>query len=394
MGMRTKWRTLAALCVAGLLTMPVATPGHSMPPQGRDSFMSSSSSSEVSPGLLPPGDAIVWYAKIVDSGVLSDSMTGNFGLVTVSASLTREVRVQNEGFASVVMDLSISGNGAAEFTLGQDACSGVTLPVGEACTFEMTFAPVSDGSKNAKVQLLPGAMGSAYVIDLSGTAASSGIEPRPNALSFGAIVIPGFTANTVTVFSTGKGTLYFPENGLSITGTNAEDFRVEAHNCGGMAYGVYTGGGCQITLYFEPLGVGERTAVLLVSSSAPGGPLQVPLTGEGLENQIEVLPSGRGLTVGWDSVSGANQYVASAVVQPPSGPSLSQAIKKKVNKKAKRKAKKKVKRQSTVRSTTAKIRVKLKPRSKFRVCVEAQGYAMRPVPVCIKGQYKGKTRKR
>jgi hypothetical protein len=93
-------------------------------------------------------------------------------------------------------------------------------------------------------------------------------------------------------------------------------------------------------------------------------------------------------------VSGANQYVASAVVQPPSGPSLSQAIKKKVNKKAKRKAKKKVKRQSTVRSTTAKIRVKLKPRSKFRVCVEAQGYAMRPVPVCIKGQYKGKTRKR
>jgi len=68
---------------------------------------------------------------------------------------------------------------------------------------------------------------------------------------------------------------------VSLAGTNPGDFLIDADGCTGVP--VAPNAYCIVTVSFEPLRIGARTATLNIAHNAPGGTSSVALSGAGLK---------------------------------------------------------------------------------------------------------------
>lgn len=98
----------------------------------------------------------------------------------------------------------------------------------------------------------------------------------PSNLSFGDQQV-GTTSPPQIVTLTNVGSSAVTIKGISITGTNAGDFK-QKNNCGTSIKG---GGNCKISVTFTPTAQGSRAASLSVNYVGPGSPQTVPLSGTG-----------------------------------------------------------------------------------------------------------------
>jgi virginiamycin B lyase len=102
--------------------------------------------------------------------------------------------------------------------------------------------------------------------------------PSAAALSFpGSQPLGVFSApQSVTITNTGHGALQL--SGVTVTGTDPDDFLISADGCTGSQLPI--GGSCTVGVRFGPAIAGPRTAALAVSSNA-GASVQVALSGTG-----------------------------------------------------------------------------------------------------------------
>ncbi len=101
----------------------------------------------------------------------------------------------------------------------------------------------------------------------------------PTSKDFGTVISGNTVSSNFTITNTGVGTLTINSGGISLTGTNANQFSL-----GSITYPINLSNGqsTQITVNFSPTSAGVKTANLQIVHNAPGSPAVVPLTGNAL----------------------------------------------------------------------------------------------------------------
>jgi uncharacterized repeat protein (TIGR01451 family) len=127
-------------------------------------------------------EAIVISPPLAPPTVLLSSTTVSFGDQLVgSSSAARTVTIGNALFSSqslVLGSLSVAGVNSADFTLGNDTCSGARLAPGGSCTVDVRFAPTATGSRGASLVVPSSAVSGPDSIALSGNGTAPSADVR------------------------------------------------------------------------------------------------------------------------------------------------------------------------------------------------------------------------
>ncbi len=218
-------------------------------------------------------------------------VTLDFGSESVGASSAPEaVGLSNTGSLPLkVSSIAINGTNASEFKIA----SGTTCPVGggsvgvsASCSVNVVFAPTSTGAKSATLSFSDNASGSPQSVALSGTGISSpSLVVAPTNLGFQAQTLKmSSAASTVTLSNPGATPVQI--SAVSVIGPNNGDF-LQTNNCPAT---LNPAAGCQVSVVFQPVAGGARTASLSFADSAAGSPQIVTLSGTGLVPAVTLSP--------------------------------------------------------------------------------------------------------
>jgi Transmembrane protein 131-like N-terminal len=217
----------------------------------------------------------------------------NQGVGTSSAS--RTVIVTNMSGANVQLrGVELDGDARDEFVVTQETCASASLAPGDACDVSVEFAPGRIGLRTATLLLTDGA-GTVHETPLQGTGTGAEITFEPATVDFGAWPIGATDRRDILIRNTGNA----PAMITSVAPTTA-DF-LSNQWCVGVMIG--PGGYCSMRVLFSPKAGGLRQGELMVSSSAPGSPVRVPLSG------IGTVP---GITIGTSTLDFGAQTVGTA----------------------------------------------------------------------------------
>jgi 6-phosphogluconolactonase (cycloisomerase 2 family) len=198
----------------------------------------------------------------------------NFGAVVGSSSFTHVVYIINVGDQLLAVNsISLAGTNASSFS--QTNTCLATLAPNANCSVSIIFTPPSVGTFSASLQVADNAPGSPQTLALFGT----GIAPAP-AVTFSPAspTFPTTTQGTssvpqtLTVISSGNAPLHV--SSVSLAGPNPSDFSL-TNNCTAP---LAPASNCAISLVFNPIAPGQRTASLMISDDAPGSPQTVSLS--------------------------------------------------------------------------------------------------------------------
>jgi hypothetical protein len=202
--------------------------------------------------------------------------TGYFGggVAVGSSGPTGVFSFVNIGDQNLAINsISITGPNASSFSQTNTCAS--TLAPNANCSVSINFTPAGVGPLSATLQVADNAPGSPQTLGLNGT----GIAPAP-AITFSPTILsfPTITegtsgaAQTLTVISSGTGPLHV--SSVSLGGPNPSDFSF-TNNC---VAPVAPAANCAISLVFNPIGPGLRTASLTITDDAPGSPQTISLS--------------------------------------------------------------------------------------------------------------------
>ena len=182
------------------------------------------------------------------------------------------------GATTGTLHAAFGGANAGDFSIvtGSDSCSGSTLAAGQSCTVNVTFDP-SAASELATLTI-QGTPGGSAVATLNGTGISAAaLSAAPPALSFGTIPT-GTTSAPQTTTISNLGGVATGAVSVVLGGANAGDFNETTTCNASLAAGTGT---CTVSVTYTPGLVGNETASIAVSA-APGGTVNIPLTGSGI----------------------------------------------------------------------------------------------------------------
>jgi FtsP/CotA-like multicopper oxidase with cupredoxin domain len=215
-----------------------------------------------------------------------------FGNVLVNTpSAQQSVTVTNAaGFGTLaITGISFTGANPADFSQGT-TCTAA-LQAGSNCTITVTFKPTATGARGATLTIAS-SNPTQLSVPLTGTGIAPVISPSNNAFQFGSVTVGTTTTpQTLTITNTGTGNAALIINGATVSGGNASDFAV-TNGCpiGGTGLGQNTS--CTINMTFKPTAMGNRSTVLVISSSDPVTPvLNISLSGFGTQSTAAVLPA-------------------------------------------------------------------------------------------------------
>jgi len=215
------------------------------------------------------------------ASVSPSSLTfGNQNIGTTGNPL--KATLTNTGSVDLIitgMGTTISGNGVFRFDSPDIICSFNFVPPGNHCDIFVTFLPWSTGQFTGTLTITDnsnGVAGSTQTVALSGTGTAPLVSLSAPGLIFGSQPVSTTSAAQVeTLTNTGTGNLTMST--VTIGGTNASDFAMNAGACGTLA----PNGTCTFSLTFTPTAIGSRSASLNFTDDASGSPQVVGLSGTG-----------------------------------------------------------------------------------------------------------------
>jgi len=190
-----------------------------------------------------------------------------------STNATQYVTLSNTGTAPLtITQISITGTNASAFS--QTNTCGTTVVAGGACTISVTFQANAINTLTATLNVADNAPGSPQTVTLSGT--GTAIQLSATSLSFGTVKVGSkSTAQKVTVTNMYESSVTI--TGISVTGTNAADFK-DTTTCK-SSLGV--GKSCTISVVFGPKAKGARSGTLSIADNGGASPQTVALSGTG-----------------------------------------------------------------------------------------------------------------
>ncbi|HEX6643243.1 MAG TPA: choice-of-anchor D domain-containing protein, partial [Gemmatimonadales bacterium] len=229
-------------------------------------------------GTEPGGD------EVLRSSIASHDF-GSLPIGGQSPELT--VTFSNVGESiSIPLTISLTGTGAADFTITSTECNNRTLAPSESCALRIRFKPSSAGVREGTLR----AEGNDVVVPvlLRGTGGGSALQVPVGGLAFGDVRV-GAESPTRSLVVRNNSTVRTGPLTVALGGTHAGDFRIERDFCSGvqLAAGIQ----CVIDVRFRPSLDGTQTASLLISGD-PGGSVSAPLSGVGgVPTVLSVTPT-------------------------------------------------------------------------------------------------------
>ena len=204
---------------------------------------------------------------------------GNVLVGTTSSSLS--VIVTNTGVGSEQIDgVILSGSNPSQFSVSGCGPFPTTLAPQETCVINFQFSPVSSGVKSATATLSDSDINN-DTVSLTGTGVQPVVDFDVSDLAFGDQAVGTSSAGqTVTISNQGNATLTISSIGM--IGGNAGDFTTESNTCAPFPKNLSPAASCTVTVRFAPTGAGARASALRVTSNAPTGTDDLPLSGTGI----------------------------------------------------------------------------------------------------------------
>jgi YVTN family beta-propeller protein len=251
----------------------------------------------------------------------------------VAVPQAQSVTVTNQAGAVVtITGLNVTGTG---FTIpvGETCTTGVgpMLPTPGTCSLSVSYVSPSATTATGAATLAAsqGGVSTTFSIALSATAftpPATALTQSAASLNFGGALVASTTAGqTVTITNTGANPLIV--SGTTVVGTNPSDFLHNASGCTGVS--IAPGMNCLITVNFQPIVLGARTATLQITSNATGSPHLVTLSGTGLGTSgspaalnfgtVAVTTASAPQTVTLSNSSGAPVSISSITTNTTSG---------------------------------------------------------------------------
>jgi len=203
----------------------------------------------------------------------------------------KTVTVTNNGDTAMVFEadaVSLVGSDSVEFLKSADTCSATTLGLGQSCSVKARFKPLSRGMKTANLRFVDSAQDSPQDVPLSGKAVQPIFSPSPSEWDFGSVERPAISTQTFTISNLGDLSMDYAVDGISLSGSNSNQFFVTANTCTGS---VPATGHCAVKVEFAPKSDGVKNAYLTFEDNAVNSPHRLRLTGLGVAPVRAVSPS-------------------------------------------------------------------------------------------------------
>ena len=257
-------------------------------------------------GLLMLGSNLIWADDIPIVELSPGAFDFGNQPLNITVEDTETITLTNTGDAELQdILIEIMGTGKDEFQLLESTC-GESLPAGESCQIDFTFAPTTSGKLEARLTVTSNAESSPDEVILKGT---GGLEEEPEpveeeaepvlvsaedqpvvslsptSLDFGEQPVNETSKQkTVTLKNTGKAELKSIR--ITIGGSHKKDFAsLDSSTCEKT---LAAGKNCKINLTFTPSAEGAREATLTVSSNADTSPDEIMLKGIGMVDKPTV----------------------------------------------------------------------------------------------------------
>lgn len=194
-----------------------------------------------------------------------------------TASAPRSVTLTNNGSATLgITKVDVVGANAGDFPIDSDGCGGASVAAGGSCAVSLHFLPTAGGSRSATL-VFQAATGVAYTVPVSGIGLAPAVTLTPSSLDFGSLPVGALSPSGQLVEIRNTGNAQLTGLAVSIAGANPADF-IQSNFCGSV---LIAGGFCTVTVKFQPQDAGTRSALLTVTSDAPGSPHTAALSGIG-----------------------------------------------------------------------------------------------------------------
>jgi hypothetical protein len=203
----------------------------------------------------------------------------SFGETAVdNGGITQTITMTNSGdLAGGFFIALISGGDAGSFQLLEENCTTARLEPDSSCTAQVLFQPKSPGLKSARLTFVGGEEGVVQV-ELSGLGVAPKLALSPSGHDFGS-QIKNSVGRTQIFTLTNESKTPAILGAASITGANADQFRLSTDTCTAAALG--PGEGCELGARFVPNGAGARAATLRFSAAPEA--LTASLSGTGVQ---------------------------------------------------------------------------------------------------------------
>jgi hypothetical protein len=218
-------------------------------------------------------------------------MSHSFGSVAIGqTSEPQTFTVSNTGMANlVVSSIDWVVNEQKQFSLTATGLSWIITPGGNQ-TFTASFSPTLSGEISEAIRIVHNAASSPTDIAVSGI----GLPPppiigiSPSEYDFGNVPV-GQISSVQTFIITNTGGAVLIVEPMSISGSDANDFRFESYNSTHVS--INPGSNYEFNVLFTPRTAGDKAVNVLIRHNAAGSPAIVSLTGYGALPIINVDPS-------------------------------------------------------------------------------------------------------
>ena len=195
-----------------------------------------------------------------------------------STSASTTIVVTNTSGKDVELrQVVLDGRDADEFAIVDEKCTGATLATGATCAVRIEFSPLRIGPGTATLVVTDAARVWHETL-VQGTGTGGRVAFEPAAVDFGPSPVGATERRDVEIRNIGNAEMTV--TGVSFT---SADFQGTQWCVGAR---IVPGGSCTMRVAFTPSAAGARQGELLVSSTAPDSPAQLPLTGVGTVAEI------------------------------------------------------------------------------------------------------------
>ncbi len=272
--------------------------------------------------IYDPGVNDVFFVKFTkdlsrgaDPRISESLCVWDFGIYNVGNSSTpKEVRIYNFGGSDLVLS-SLTLDDTTNFSIdlggGSNPCNQlpVTISPSSYCSFNITFAPRSDGTFETILTVQSNdPVNSSRQIFLKGVGKGPKLQIYPNPIDFGPVGVGSSVSQMVSVRN--GGSLDLIVNSVQITGDTV--FSITSDNCSGKT--LSPSSSCDLIISFSPIALQNYSATVTINSNDPSSPTDVQVTGIGAPNEPDISVTPISYDFG-NVFVGANKVFSSVVVQ-------------------------------------------------------------------------------
>jgi hypothetical protein len=227
------------------------------------------------------GSFIGWQISIATTATAPaatiSAVAGTPQSATVSTSFASALQAQvTDASSNPVSGVTVTFTAPSSGPSATFSESSSTMAVTNSSGIARSPIPVANSTAGAYTVSASAAGLTSASFSLTNTALSTTpqVTLSPTSLNFGSQSVGTSTSQTLTVTNSGTGPLSI--SSLQVSGTNASDFSAT-----GCTSSVAASGACRISVTFDPLAAGSRSATLSINDNASGSPQTVSLSGTG-----------------------------------------------------------------------------------------------------------------